>query len=516
MSFSYAGGSGGGGGGAGSGMSTPDYSRMETGVNLFSPSIDTWVANRTGYLYYSIQLYHGGSPVVTDNSSTQILVDDKIVQQSGRFVDPVNTPAGGIQFLEACVLSGVLPIVAGMTIQLKGITVGSMESSTWRRTGYFIPSRYDKVVPSNQNHLYLDSLLTPDYSAMETINRINSNNGTWAVEKAGFVLASVTATWTGTSISGGSCRVYINDVLVGQTYGATPGTLANSSERTVYPVQSGDIVKLEIVNTSGATLVTSNFSCFFIPPKILNTFAPVVAENFENYTFVPNYNNRTQVINGTNQSYTITQAGFIYASALNTQTANTRILINGFTVLDGINAVSKYAPKSDIFSVLPGDVITTAGAAENSIESGNPAYNVYFMPGRWLKVRAPVVIEPTTTYDYSEIDTGQRWINGKKIWRKCASGVITCAANSDNTLTLLASGAEELVSYGGTWGKGNNDTRVNTDGTVGTGNNLRSWFDISLSTGSIKWWTNSPYARTGRAAEDGYAVWVEYTKQGSG
>jgi hypothetical protein len=95
--------------------------------------------------------------------------------------------------------------------------------------------------------------LTPDYSAMETLNRISSDNATWTVDRPGFVVCS----------GNGNPVFTTND----KTVFAITGSLAATQ---IFPVRAGDIVKVSAAST---------VSCFFIPPcaaglPTISTFYP--------------------------------------------------------------------------------------------------------------------------------------------------------------------------------------------------------------------------------------------------
>ena len=99
----------------------------------------------------------------------------------------------------------------------------------------------------------------PNYSAMESTNRITANNGEWTVDRNGFVVASIQVIGTYSAI----CT--INGKGVGQSYSGT-GAGSQAFLRDVYPVKAGDVVKLF---TDAGT--PTNISCYYIPPVYVQT-----------------------------------------------------------------------------------------------------------------------------------------------------------------------------------------------------------------------------------------------------
>jgi len=91
----------------------------------------------------------------------------------------------------------------------------------------------------------------PDYTNKETVNRISTNNGTWTVDRDGFVVLDFNVP------SNNGVAFYINDVFVGGHY--VSSSSANEICET-FKVKKGDIVRM-------VASAFSNCSCYFVPPK---------------------------------------------------------------------------------------------------------------------------------------------------------------------------------------------------------------------------------------------------------
>jgi hypothetical protein len=110
---------------------------------------------------------------------------------------------------------------------------------------------------------------------METANRISSNNGSWKVDRDGYVsVYYYSATSSGTGF-----EVYVNGVLVhiNGFYGTTSGI------RQTIQVTVGDIVRMRM---SSGTL--QNFGCYFIPPKYSTPPTPIVVDEGESGSYLLN------------------------------------------------------------------------------------------------------------------------------------------------------------------------------------------------------------------------------------
>jgi hypothetical protein len=120
--------------------------------------------------------------------------------------------------------------------------------------------------------------MVPDYANMETVNRITANNGTWTVDRNGFVRAGVNHSGTNSGQTWASPVVYINNILVGAAYCLDTGNI--SGYTGIFPVRKGDIVKLS-TNTAGGT---TNFFCNYIPPAFIKKELPVIVEKNGSYS----------------------------------------------------------------------------------------------------------------------------------------------------------------------------------------------------------------------------------------
>jgi hypothetical protein len=109
-------------------------------------------------------------------------------------------------------------------------------------------------------------MAVPDYANQETVSRITANNGTWTVDRPGFVYAAIRAN----SMASGAhdASVYINSKRVAYDYGWN--TTAQVSG--LFPVKTGDVILLY------ANISQDNIICYFIPPLFIEKAQPVISE----------------------------------------------------------------------------------------------------------------------------------------------------------------------------------------------------------------------------------------------
>ena len=152
---------------------------------------------------------------------------------------------------------GPFPVSAGDTAQIRmGLPVASPSWNNRAITCYFVPPKVALMQASPAMANSLTTMGPPDYSRQEATNRITSNNGTWTVDRNGYVRVQIQA------MSAASACCEINGRRVGQNYsGVSAGSQAFLAD--VYPVKTGDVVKL-FVDADVAT----NILCNYIPPVI--------------------------------------------------------------------------------------------------------------------------------------------------------------------------------------------------------------------------------------------------------
>jgi hypothetical protein len=99
--------------------------------------------------------------------------------------------------------------------------------------------------------------MIPDYSRMESTNRISANNGTWTADRDGYVNCEFYIGTTGTA--GTNMYVQVNSKAVYADHIAN----AFQRNRACVPVKKGNVVRMysDVAMGTGGT-----YSCFFIPP----------------------------------------------------------------------------------------------------------------------------------------------------------------------------------------------------------------------------------------------------------
>jgi hypothetical protein len=111
--------------------------------------------------------------------------------------------------------------------------------------------------------------MVPDYANMETVNRITANNGTWTVDRNGFVLLKC----GDVNVASHTVDFYIDNVMV---FRVGSNTLNNVAQ--VFPVKAGQVVKITDNQTPDI------LGCYFIPPAFIKKELPVIVEKNGSYS----------------------------------------------------------------------------------------------------------------------------------------------------------------------------------------------------------------------------------------
>jgi hypothetical protein len=230
----------------------PDYANMETTSRLSGVNNSSWQVDRDGYVQLRIQTVTNGNYRIYINDSFTTDVERAILQGMGNNREV-----------------GVFPVKAGDVLRVEVHTAQESVSAAQSVVCHFIPPKYI-FTRANTASEHLQNVVvncTPDYANVETTNRISANNGTWTVDRDGYVVCGM----GGTSVNSGS--VSVNDVKVARIYSTGGSTLGAA----LLAVKTGDIVKITSPYSPGETAAPAHgISCYFIPPKY--TLAGVVIE----------------------------------------------------------------------------------------------------------------------------------------------------------------------------------------------------------------------------------------------
>jgi hypothetical protein len=361
-----------------------------------------------------------------------------------------------------------------------------------------------------------DVLMTPDYANMETVNRITVNDGTWTVDRAGFVQCKGNSHGSGVE----NAAVYINEKMVSFVGSGRSGdgTFTNNMVTNVatLPVVAGDVVRIHVENTPAPEADATPISCYFIPPKFASVAEPVVSEDWMNVAMVPDYANAETVnripketlASNTNSkfgSWTADRTGYVncilYALS-DAAHVSLVISINGkYMYVSGkdgpVNMTSYY---SNTVPVKTGDVVTFIfGSGENAnITVGQSG--CYFIPPKFITVQATNIVISGASYSTAEQATGEGWLDGKPVYRKVFEGGITASANAESSVVLF-SGISSFIKGGGVWKQGDGDVGYDIVGSGASKFWITTSNELVLQTRSSNGRANAPYK-----------VWVEYTK----
>jgi hypothetical protein len=120
-------------------------------------------------------------------------------------------------------------------------------------------------------------MMAPDYANMEG-NKISTPDGTWTVQRAGFVLMYIGSEASQNKSYNNVFRINGRECYQFYTGAAVAG---GSGGRGVVPVNAGDVITAYSYNPAN---VPTAILCYFIPPKLVQKLPPIVVEGNGSYS----------------------------------------------------------------------------------------------------------------------------------------------------------------------------------------------------------------------------------------
>jgi hypothetical protein len=356
-----------------------------------------------------------------------------------------------------------------------------------------------------------NGIAVPDYANIENINRIPTPTSTWTADRSGFVRLYYLPVDVGTR-----CSFMINNKEI-SSFGI--GGSANFLYTTVLPIQKGDIISCATTSTVVHT------ECNFIPPKFIRETAPIIAENFKNYVYFPNYDGgevylgHTDTGNNTQHASTVCNAvpfdGFLYFKVYASSDDSNlyyHVLVNDREIKMGGSSISNYEIDYvvDTIYVNDGDVVKISLNTDGTgvVTLNNITFKMWGL--KFKEIQSPVV-EYGGDYSFNEqpvlIKDGTTVrqkldVDGSPIWSRTFTGELTIPANTKAYPDLISGGVKNLLFQGGWWNAGDNHTKLSIPDFSEFTFRVYTYDDRMLFV------TLSPITRT----DSPYVVYVEYTK----
>lgn len=228
--------------------------------------------------------------------------------------------------------------------------------------------------------------MCPDYANAETINRIPTNNGTWTVERDGYIHVEAQRT----ASAGGQ---YIHAELIINGYPMMISTLDKAYNAStlrvegVYQVAKGDVVQLNVVGLG----TFKSCACFFIPSRLVSTV--IVAGGSGENADLSNYYDKDEINDllsnispggGTVDAWTKTEADSRYSrktSELNFDVSKNNVSQDVLFIVDDLNLNGNTL--KDLYATFQnlGAEDATVSFVQNSIE----LYSVTLQPNEVQK-----------------------------------------------------------------------------------------------------------------------------------
>ena len=392
----------------------PDYAAIET-VNRISALNQTWTADRDGFV-----LLRGTN---ADNATLTWQINGTTVQSHGMYTVSMSLTAG------------VHPVKAGDVVSC-AVNVGSA-------TGlgcFYIPPRYVwATTPATPFNTRL--IGQPDYAKMELINRIDTMNGTWTVDRDGYVRL-------GGNSGSGTFFWNINGFRI--TYSP-----AGSALNTIEAVSKGDVI-----TASGTSTDAGGISCYFVPPistaPMFITGADLQQGTLPGQVEWDVNTKVMSVIDGATQEWANGQ--FIQQDEGTVILANSdgspleyaeNIAPLGVSFWAVSNQGNRDVPNPSVgcrylcYKGSPASITLLAFTSPANTAFGNMYINTRRLEGwlGWQLVNNP-------NYSTSEHLTGRNWIDGNPIYRRVLTGT-SATAGGDVMLGSSIAGIGTPVSVSG-------------------------------------------------------------------
>jgi hypothetical protein len=244
-------------------------------------------------------------------------------------------------------------------------------------------------IPHGRMDISVSGMMVPDYSRMESINRISTVDGQWTADRTGFVVLNINAISANPALR----RWTINNITVGRNSAVQAVNVPYGSQVCLCAaVQKGDVIKAE-VDPSLAGLQTTQIYCYYIPPVFVKECPVVVSdEQFHNFLAIPDWAGRDTANKfpanaAPGSSWTVERAGFVKLKLYN---GTSSVIDPGMAItLNGAEAVStaqSFSVDSTVIPVSAGDVLSVTGGPGGGT---GRVIECFYIPPKFESVAAP-------------------------------------------------------------------------------------------------------------------------------
>jgi hypothetical protein len=236
-----------------------------------------------------------------------------------------------------------------------------------------------------------------------------------------------------------------------------------------------------------------------------------------NYFPAPDWDNKETInrLPAASSTWTATESGFVECLLGYTHTDAT---FTAQLYINGERAQYLMATNQSSGGTKYGDCVVpvSAGDVVSWFLSGSSAFVVgycYFIPPKFIKKSATVLVEKTGSYSTEEVLTGDTWINGKPIYKKTVVGNLGDVAANVNAVATIAAGVDALCNYTGMWQPLNNAYYISIccPGLTESYQTNYPMSDLGINTAkNLVFTARCPQARN--AATNNFYITVWYTK----
>jgi hypothetical protein len=319
------------------------------------------------------------------------------------------------------------------------------------KVGETVPSlkRRQVVLTDVDTELTPYELGRPDWTNMETTNLITSTSGgSFTVQRTGYIYGRIfyrgdsTARW-----------VKVNDRFV--LHSDVTANASFSWLTETFPVTAGDIISYSSIDLLDATYG----ELYFIPPRLVSIAQPTVSEDFLNVAMIPDAAHIETVnrISANYGTWTADRTGFVKVglTALIVATGDyydVTVSVNNtsvWTTIERAGGAGSNWRWVKVISVAAGDTIKIESSSNTAVS--NREHMCYFIPPKFVTTQAPNIIIGGPSYSTVEQATGEHWIDGKPIYRKQFTQIVSIPGPNPftNIQFYIGASGDRLIRFEG-------------------------------------------------------------------
>jgi hypothetical protein len=339
------------------------------------------------------------------------------------------------------VLAGIVPVARGDRIGIYANVPSTITLGEPLFYVNFIPPKLAAVTAPVYEEEKRNWWVAPDYPALDETPAMSEIGTPWVADRDGYLRVLVYAR-IASAAAGSTAQLSFMAGMPGYSVGQSQTLLR--SKTAVSPGVGTDIVLCGTVQItrghqylvnpilSGTiTLDPDNTHVFInhVPPAYKSVFPAQVTADYMNVAMTPDYANQESLnrISTDNGTWIADRTGFVSTLISGFNTAGQGAIIGRVYVGNRLvrQQTSHFLNNQDqsleMYALTPvakGDTVRlTINLWEDPVLVDG-SFRCYFIPPKFTEAQAPVIVSPLPSYSAAEQATGERWVDGRPIYRR--------------------------------------------------------------------------------------------------